>query len=155
MKKLSFAHLYFPESDLNVADVLTSVGVSVKIGSSNAMHEILWAYSLGAFGGDKEQLDATPLISSVRINKSGLEDREAWTVEYYFNESDKSALDALVTSGAAGTESNIEVTWPDGSKETNTGVVTGNYITEVQVNGMLAARATVDLSGKWVHTPKT
>ena len=154
MKKLSFAHLYFPESDLQIGDVLTSVGVSVSVKDNEqtgaTAHEILWAYSLGAFGGDKEQLDATPLISTKKMNKSGLEDSEAWTVEYYFNEDDKSALDTLVGNGH---QVAITVTWPDGSTETNTGVVTGNYITEVQVNGMLAAKATIDLDAKWVHTP--
>lgn len=154
MKELNFKHLYFPESDLHIENVLTSVGVSVSVKdnetSGATATEILWAYSLGAFGGDKEQLDATPLLSTVKMNKSGLEDREAWTVEYYFNEHDKSALDTLVGNGH---QTAITVTWPDGSTETNTGVVTGNYITEVQVNGMLAAKATIDLDAKWEHTP--
>lgn len=150
MKKLSFAHLYFAESDLHIDDVLTSVGVSVKLGSGNSLTECHWCYSFSALGAEKETLDCTPLISTVKMNKSGLEDREAWSLEYYFNETDKAMLDALVT---AGTEVNIQIDWANGGKDTNAGVVTGNFIQDVQVNGMLTAKATVDLSGKWVHTP--
>ena len=84
------------------------------------------------------------------MNKSGLEDREAWSLEYYFNETDKTMLDALLNK-----EVNIEITWPNGGKDTCTGSVTGNYIQDVQVNGMLTAKATVDLSGSWQHTAPT
>lgn len=152
MKKLSFAHLYFAESDLHITDVLTSVGVSVKLGSGNSKTEIHWCYGFNALGGSKENLDCTPLVATHKMNKSGLEDREPWELEYYFNETDKATLDALVTSGAQGTEADIEITWPNGGKDTNKGVVTGNYIQDVQVNGMLTAKATVDLSGSWSHT---
>lgn len=143
-----FSHLYFADPTLDVEDVLTSVGVSVAIGN----HTVLWAYSLGAFGGDLEQLDATPLISKVKINKSGLEDREAWTVEYYHNDDDYAALAALKTAGSS---QNITVTLPDGGTFTNSGVVTGNYMTDVSVNSMLADKVTVDLSGEWVYTAGT
>jgi hypothetical protein len=143
-----FSRLYFPDPTLDVADVLTSVGVSVAIGN----HTVAWAYSLGQFGGDLEQLDATPLISKVKINKSGLEDREAWTVEYYHNDDDYAALAALKT---AGTSQAIVVTLPDGATFTNNGVVTGNYMTDVTVNSMLADKVTVDLSGEWAYTAGT
>ncbi len=151
MKKLSFAHLYFAESDLHIDDVLTSVGVSVKLGKTTPV-EIHWCYTFNALGAEKETLDCTPLISTVKMNKSGLEDREAWALEYYFNETDKATLDAMVTSGD---EVDIEITWNNGGKDTNKGVVTGNFIQDVQVNGMLTSKATVDLSGKWVHTAPT
>ena len=138
-----FSHLYFT---LDVEDVLTSVGVEVKIGSVT----VEWASSTGAFGGDKEQLDATPLISTVRINKSGLEDREAWEVEYFHNDTEFAGLNALKT---AGTSQSLEVKLPDGSKFTNSGVVTGNYMTEISVNSMLVDKVTVDLSDEWTYVP--
>lgn len=155
MKKLNFKHLYFAESDLRIGDVLTSVGVSVKLGTSNSLTECHWCYSFTALGGQREQLDATPLVATHKMNKSGLEDREAWELEYYFNETDKAMLDALVASGLQGTEANIEITWANGGKETNRGIVTGNFIQDVQVNGMLTAKATIDLSDKWTHTAPT
>ena len=55
MKKLNFKHLYFAESDLHIDEVLTSVGVSVKLGKTTPV-EIHWCYSFTALGGDKEQL---------------------------------------------------------------------------------------------------
>lgn len=140
-----FSHLYFT---LDVEDVLTSVGIEVKVGNIT----VEWAHDLGAFGGDKEQLDATPLISTVRINKSGIEDREAWTIEYFHNDTEYAGLNGLKT---AGTSQNIEVKLPDGAKFTNTGVVTGNYMTEVAVNSMLTDKCTIDLSGEWTYTPAT
>lgn len=144
MKKF-FSHLYFTDPVLDVEDVLTSVGVTVKIGSVT----VVWASDVSDMGGDKEQLDATPLISTVKINKSGLEDREAWTVEYFHNDTDFAALNGLKT---AGTSQNLEVDLPDGSKFTNTGVVTGNYMTAIAVNNMLKDKVTVDLSGEWAYT---
>lgn len=142
-----FSHLYFTVT-LDVEDVLTAVGVEVKIGDTT----ITWATDIGALGGDKEQLDATPLISPVRINKSGVEDRQAWTVEYFHNNDEFVALNALKT---AGTEQTIEVKFPDGSKQTNSGVVTGNYQTDIAVNSMIKDKLTVDLSGEWTYTAPT
>lgn len=143
-----FSHLYFDDPTPQVEDVLTSVGVSVAIGEhGQTQHVILFAYSLGALGGDLEQLDATPLISKVKINKSGLQDREAWTVEYYHNNSDFAAMNGLKDKSV-----DITVTLPDGATFTNTGSVSGNYMTDVAVNSMLADKVTVDLSGEWTYT---
>lgn len=145
-----FSHLYFTDPVLDVDDVLTSVGVSVAIkehGGSGPAYTVLWCYSISALGGDLEQLDATPLISKVKINKSGLEDREAWSIEYYHNDADFAALNALKDESV-----DITVTLPDGATFTNTGAVTGNYMTDVSVNSMLADKCTIDLSGEWQYT---
>lgn len=146
-----FSHLYFAVT-LDVEDVLTSVGIEVKIGTSGNMTTISWASDIGALGGDREQLDSTPLVSPVRINKSGVEDRQAWEVEYFHNNAEFVALNAMKT---AGTEQDIEIVFPDGSKQTNKGVVTGNYQTDITVNSMIKDKVTVDLSGEWTYTAPT
>lgn len=138
--------LYFDGPTLDIADVLTSVGVTVKIGSN----VIAWAYELGALGGDPEGLDCTPLSSLVHLEKAGVEQQEKWTVNYYFNEADYQALETLRT---AGTSSTIEVAVPGGGKFTNSGKVASNRCDTVAVNDVLKAVATVELSNKWAYTP--
>jgi hypothetical protein len=151
MKKF-FSHLYFADPQLDVSEVLTSVEVAVKIGPNTqggTLTAISWATDVSDMGGDKEQLDATPLISPVKINKSGLEDREAWTIEYFHNDTDFAFLNGYKQSGD---KVKIEVDLPDGSKFTNTGVVTGNYMTAIAVNNMLKDKATIDLDAEWAYT---
>lgn len=151
MKKF-FSHLYFADPELDVGDVLTSVGVAVKIGPTTqgaTMTTISWTSDVSDMGGEMEQLDATPLISPVKINKSGLEDRQAWTIEYFHNDDDFDVLEGYKSSGDT---IKIEVDLPDGAKFENTGVVTGNYMTAIAVNNMLKDKATIDLSGEWEYT---
>lgn len=131
---------------LDIADVLTTVGISVKIGTT----QILWAHDLGALGGEPEGIDCTPLISKVHLEKAGVEQMEKWKIDYYFNDDDYSALETLK---AATTSSTIEVKTDSGAKWTNTGKVASNYVGDVAVNGMLDCHATVELSGEWTYTP--
>lgn len=143
---MNYKNLYFDDPQLDIADVLTSVGVTVKIGTSI----IAWAHDVSDFGAQPEGLDCTPLSSKVHLEKSGVIEQEQWTVDYYFNEDDYNAIEAL--KGGT-TSSNLEVAMNDGSKFTNKGTVSANYVSGFGVNGMVDAHAVVNLSGEWTFVP--
>lgn len=150
---INFKNLYF---DLDIADVLTSIGIEVKIGST----VIQWAHSFGDLGGEPEGLDCTPLSALVRMQKAGLVEQENWTVDYWFNEDDYSAIETLKS---AQTSSTITVTFHNagsgsgstGTVFTNSGVVRANYLTGQEVNQVAEGHAVIELSGAngWVMTP--
>ena len=144
MKKFDF---YFPDPTLDIADVLTTVGVTVKIGTT----QIMWAHDFGELGGEPEGLDCTPLTALVHMEKSGVIEQEKWTVDYYFNSDDYDALEALKT---AGTTSAIEVAFPGGVKFTNSGRVVGNYLSAGSVNTVQDAHCVIELSSAtgWTKT---
>lgn len=139
--------LYFAPPTLDIADVLTSVGCTVKLGETT----IGWAYEFGDLGGEPENLDCTPLSAKVRMHKAGVIEQENWTVDYYYNKDD---YDAIETLRKAGTSSAITVTFSDGTKFANTGKVTANYLTGQTVNGIAAAHVVVELGNAdgWVKS---
>ena len=148
MDKLNFRNLYFAD-DLDIADVLTSVGITIKIGDT----EVKWAHDFGDLGGEPEGLDCTPLSAKVKMEKAGLVEQEKWTVDYYMNDGDYKAIEAL----KAKTESSpIEVKFADGTKFTNTGKVSANYLSGQGVNGIADAHAVVELSNAdgWKYVEK-
>lgn len=130
--------LYF--ADLDIADVLTSVGITITVGET----EIMWAHDFGDLGGEPEGLDCTPLSARVKMEKSGLIEQEKWTVDYYFNKGDFNALEALKAQTQSTT---IKVKFADGTAFTNTGKVSANYLAGQSVNGVADAHAVIDLSG--------
>lgn len=130
--------------ELDIADVLTSVGVQVSIGET----VIKWAHDIGDLGGEPEGLDCTPLSSKVHLEKSGVENQEKWTVDYFFNDEDYSFLE---TQKAAKTSQEIKVTFDDGTSFTNKGVVSANYLSGQTVNNVSDAHAVIELSGEWKY----
>lgn len=131
---------------LDISKVLTTVGVTIKVNET----EIAWAHDCGDFGGTPEGLDCTPLSSKVKMEKSGIIEQEQWEVSYYYNEDDYTALETLRKSAES---CEIVVTMNDGKTTfTNNGVVAGNYLTGLQVNGMTDAKAVFNLSNAdgWV-----
>lgn len=146
---IDFKTLYF--ANLDIADVLTSIGIEVKIGST----VINWAHSFSDLGGEPEGLDCTPLSSFVRLQKAGLVEQENWTVDYWFNEDDYSAIEALKNASSSST---VTVTFDKGSGTTgtiftNSGVVRANYLTGQEVNAVAEGHCVIELSGEWTMTP--
>ena len=151
---INFKTLYF-DTTFDIADVLTSIGIEVKIGTTL----IKWAHSFGDLGGEPEALDCTPLSALVRMQKAGLVEQENWTVDYWFNEEDYQAIETL-KSAQGSTE--ISVTFHNagtgtGTKFTNSGVVRANYLTGQEVNQVAEGHAVIELSGAngWTMTPAT
>lgn len=148
MAIFDFTKLYF--EDLNVSEVQTTVGITIKFGETT----IRWANTAGDLGGEPETLDCTPLSANVQMNKAGIQSVANWTVDYFFNETDFQALEA---NKKAPTESEIVVTLPSGATFKNKGKCTANYATGVAVNGLLTAHAVFELSSNtgWTYTPAT
>lgn len=136
-------------ADLNISDVQTTVGITIKIGNT----EIRWANTAGDLGGEPETLDCTPLSATVQMNKAGIQSTANWTVDYFFNETD---FEALEENKKTDTEQDIVVTLPNGSTFTNKGKCTANYATGVSVNGLLTAHAVFELSSNtgWTFAKK-
>ena len=148
---LNFKTLYFPPVQLDIADVLTTVGVTVAIGTAGSETVIKWAHDVGDFGGEPSGLDCTPLSSLVHMEKSGVVEQEQWEVDYFYNDDDYDTLEGFKS---AATSQNIVVTMNNGTKFTNTGVVTANYLTGLSVNGMTEAKAVINLGNAqgWVKS---
>lgn len=149
MNTYDFKHLYFPDPEptpaLDIADVLTTVGEHVYVGGT----EIFWAHSYGDLGGEPEGLDATPLSSTVKLEKAGLQEQEQWTIDFYWNADDFSTLN---TAKTAGTSVVLKVEMNDGSYFTNNGTVNAVYKTGGSVNAMAEGHAVCNLSGEWAYT---
>lgn len=145
---MNYKNLYF--ADLNIADVSTTVGMTIKVGET----EIRWANTAGDLGGEPETLDCTPLSATVQMNKAGIQSLANWTVDYFFNNTDFKALEDIK---ALGTVNDITVTLPDGSAFTNRGKLTSNYATGIAVNGLLTAHAVFELSSNtgWAFVEKS
>lgn len=134
---MNYKNLYF--ADLNIADVSTTVGMTILVGET----EIRWANTAGDLGGEPETLDCTPLSATVQMNKAGIQSLANWTVDYFFNKTDFKALENLKTLGEV---VDIVVKLPDGSSFKNRGKLTSNYATGIAVNGLLTAHAVFELS---------
>lgn len=134
---MNYKNLYF--ADLNIADVSTTVGMTILVGET----EIRWANTAGDLGGEPETLDCTPLSATVQMNKAGIQSLANWTVDYFFNKTDFKALENLKTLGEV---VDITVKLPDGSSFANRGKLTSNYATGIAVNGLLTAHAVFELS---------
>ena len=145
MRNFDYDTLYF--ADLSVSDVQTTVGMTIKFGET----EIRWANTAGDLGGEPETLDCTPLSALVQMNKAGIQSVSNWTVDYFFNDTDFSALE---TAKAAGTEQEIVVTLPNKATFKNKGKLTSNYATGIAVNGLLTAHAVFELSSNtgWTYS---
>lgn len=141
----NYKELLFP---LDISKVLTTIGVTVKLGDK----EIKFAHDLADFGGEPETIDATPLSSTVRLNKAGLQGgSDAWTISYYYNDEDYQTIEALKGKGNTA----ITVTMNNGAVFANTGTVSSNYVTGMGVNAMADAQCSIDLDGAWTLTPAT
>lgn len=129
-----------------IDDVLTSIGASVTVGNT----KIQGAFATGPLGADANELDATPLDSYVELKKPGLVGAPLWDLQYYLNEDDYDALEALKT---AGTSVSIEVKIGN-LKYTNTGICAANYPDGLAVNGMAQAKAQFALGSStgWVKS---
>lgn len=132
---------------LNVADVKTTVKTTVQLGETT----LDWVHSWGDMGGAPNEIDVTPTSSEVRMTVAGVIDQPQWTFNYYFTKEGYNAVEAMVESGES---VNITVTFKDGDKMTNTGVVSSNYLTGGDVDSAVDAQATVNVNGKWKLVPK-
>ena len=150
MMKYNFLNLVFPDPVLDVADVLTTVGVTISVGGTI----IKWASDCGDLGATPAALDCTPLASRVQLQKSGIQELGQWELTYYENNEDYSTLE---TAKTAGTSQAIVVTMPNGATYTNNGKVTANYPTGRQVNNVAQCRAVFELSNPngWVRATPT
>lgn len=147
MKELDFKTLYLAQGEHDIANVLTSIGITVSIGGT----VILWAHTFGDLGAEPESLDCTPLSAKVSLSKSGLQQMDTWTLDYWFNKPDYQALQTLIESTK--TESKeVVIQFDDGTKFTNQGRVTSNYLTGQSVGQVAEGHATVELSNPegWV-----
>ncbi len=143
---MNYKELYFVDPTFDVGDVLTTLGIKVKIGGT----QILWAYATGDLGGTPASLDCTPLSATVRMQKAGLQEIDQWELSYYMNEDDMTTLDTLKSSGQS---SAIDVEFADGTKYSNNGVCVANYPTGVTVGKMSEMKAVFNLSNPngWVR----
>lgn len=132
-------------------DVLTSIGVEVafQIGSETPV-VIDGCFNYGDLGADAQDLDATPLSATHAIKKAGLIDEPKWEVQYYYNEADYAAIEALKNAQSV----TAKVTFPNGTVKTNTVEYSSHYVTGSQVNGMIVAKAAFVLGNAngWTHT---
>lgn len=128
---------------------LATIGIIVKINN-----KAVWgATSFGDIGGAPTMIDATKLTDAVRVNILGVQEQDAWQVNYQFNNEDANsdyrvlkALDDANTKNVP-----VEVSFPDGTVFTNSGEVS-TYITGAEVGGIINAVATVALDGEWAVT---
>lgn len=135
---LDFKTLYFTDPTLDIQDVLTSVGLHVKVGST----EVLWAHNFSDLGSTPAELDCTPFSATQQMTKSGVVQAGQWTLDYWFNEDD---FDALETVKSAGNSVTIEII--KGSvKLSNSGVLAANYLGGSGTNGVMEAHAVFNLS---------
>ena len=100
-------------------------------------------------------IDGTKLTDTVRVNYRGVQNADAWELTYLFNNNESgSDFRTLQALDAAGNAVPVEVSFPDGTKFSNTGVPT-NWATGAQVNSMLQAKCSFALQGKWTVTNPT
>lgn len=126
---------------------LTSIGASVKI--NNAL--VAGATEFSDIGGAPSTVDATKLSDTVRVNKLGVQEMDNFDVTFLFN-NNESTSDFRVLKALEGQNNiPIEVTFPDGTKATNTGAI-GVYATGAQINEMLKGHAVLALDGNWTWT---
>ena len=134
-----------------VDEVLTSVGITVKVGSTT----VQGAFNFSDLGAEPGELDATPLSATHAVKKPGLIDDPAWELQYYYNETDHEALETI---REAGQSVELEVTFPNGTKFTNTGTLGSNIIIGSSVNSIQQVKAVFTLGNlngwqKTVPTP--
>ena len=130
-----------------IDDVLTTIGITVKVGNT----AIQGAYNYSDLGAEPNELDATPLSNTHAVKKPGLIDDPKWELDYYYNETDFSAIETLRT---AGTSSTIEITLPNGAKFSNTAICGANIVTGGSVGSMQQAKAifTLGNANGWTKT---
>ena len=144
-KNIEYVKGLFTNPSLDIADAVLTVGATIKIGSTT----VEWAVSTGDLGGTPSAIDCTPLASLVKLEKAGIQEQEQWEVTYVCNRTDMTAMYGKVGSTTSET---IEVTLPNGDKLTNSGVVSANRLTGLQVNNRAEGVATINLSGAWTYT---
>lgn len=126
---------------------LTSIGVTVKINNV----AIAGATEFSDVGGAPSTIDATKLTDTVRVNKLGVQEMDNFDVTFLFN-NNESTSDFRVLKALEGQLAvPVEVSFPDGTKATNTGSL-GVYATGAQINEMLQAHAVMALDGNWTWT---
>lgn len=130
---------------------LASIGIKIKI--SNV--ELNYATSIGEIGGEPNELDTTTFNDSVSTSIPGVQKQNAWTVDYlYDNTAETSDYRKLKAAEDAGKAVAVEVMFPDGTKFTNTGILS-NKINGVKVNELIGATASISLQSKWTVTDPT
>lgn len=128
-------------------DVLTTIGITIKVGSTT----VQGAYNYSDIGAEPNDLDATPLSATHAVKKPGLIDDAKWELDYYYNETDFTALETIRTGGSSTT---IEVTLPNGAKYANTGILGANILTGGTVGAMQQTKAVFTLGNAngWTKT---
>ena len=130
-------------------EVLTTIGTTVKVNNT----VIAGAYNYSDLGADANELDATPLNATHAIKVPGLIDEPAWELDYYENETDWNAIEAVKSSASV----TLTITHNDGSVFTNTGKYASNYETGGSVNGLHQCKAkfTLTSGSGWTRTDAT
>lgn len=127
---------------------LASIGIKVKINNI----ELNNATGIGEIGGEPNELDTTTFNDEVSTSIPGVQKQNAWTVDYFFgNDTETSDYRKLQNIAESKEAVPIEVSFPDGTKFTNSGVLS-NKINGVKVNELIGATASVSLSSKWTVT---
>lgn len=134
---MNFKTLYFP---LDIGEVLTSVGLTVKVGASGSEAEVLWAHAFSDLGSTPAELDCTPFSATQQMTKSGVVQAGQWTLDYWLNDTDFDRLDGL-----KGSTVSIIIT-KGSTKWSNSGVLAANYVTGAETNGVMKAQAVFNLS---------
>lgn len=131
---------------------LSTIGITVKINNV-----AIWgATDYSDLGGEPDMIDATKLSDSVRVNVKGVQDQNAWTCTYQYEQdstegatTDYDRLKVLEDAGTKNVPVSVEL--PDGSIFTNSGEIS-TYIQGKGVNEVITAVVSVALDGKWIKS---
>ncbi len=129
---------------------LATIGIKIKVNNV----EIKNATAMGEIGAEAQELDTTTFNDSVSTSIPGVQKQSAWTLDYLYGNENDDDYRALRALEEAGKPVAIEVSFPDGTKFANTGVVT-NKINGAKVNELITAVASFSLQGKWTVTNPT
>ena len=132
-------------SDAN--NYLTSIGVVVKVNNV----AVAGATEYSDIGGAPSTIDATKLTDTVRVNKTGVQEQDAFDITFLFN-NNLVTSDFRVLKALEGTHNvPVSVEFPDGTKASNTGDVSV-YASGGSVGTMLTGHCVMALDGQWTWT---
>lgn len=132
---------------MSIQKGLASIGIQIKVNNVKIKN----ATAMGEIGAEAQELDTTTFDDDVSTSIPGVQKQSAWTVDYLYQNDDDDDYRALTALEKEGEPVPIEVSFPDGTKFANTGMVT-NKINGAKVNELITAVASFSLQAKWTVT---
>ena len=127
---------------------LASIGIDVKV-NSVAMNYVT---EIPDIGGKPDSLDATCMKDEMKKTVPGVQDTPDFEVTYlYDNSATDSDYRVLKALEVAKNIVPIEISFPDGTKFSNTCYVT-TYVSGVGVNALVSAKLSCNLQSEWTVT---